>query len=262
MFSPIPQLICSLIEKELEAAVEHDTLRLHYQPQIDLKTHRVVGYEALLRWQHPTRGLLMPGSFLPLVHGSRVMMAVTAWTLHTALRDWTDRSDSSSSPPVAVNICASIIEEMSCLDVVKTALEVHGAPPDALKLELTEQSLLMRPRHAFEVLKRLQRWGVGISVDDFGTGFSSLVHLRDLPITEVKIDRSFVEALAGSRRTQKIVQTIVTLGEHLGIDVIGEGVSSPEIEKYLLGTGCEIGQGYYLGYPAPFQTMNGLQAAL
>ncbi len=145
---------------------------------------------------------------------------------------------------------------------MKTALEVHGAPPEALKLELTEQSLLMRPKHAFDVLKRLQRWGVGISVDDFGTGFSSLAHLRDLPITEVKIDRSFVEALAGSRRTQKIVQTIVTLGGRLGIDMIGEGVSSPEIEKYLLGTGREIGQGYYLGYPAPPQAMNELPAAL
>ncbi len=114
MFSPIPTLICSLIEKELEAAVEGDALRLHYQPQIDLMTHRVVGYEALLHWQHPTRGLLMPGSFLPLVHGSRIMMAVTGWALHGALRDWIDRSGSRPAPPVAVNICASSIDDMSC----------------------------------------------------------------------------------------------------------------------------------------------------
>jgi diguanylate cyclase len=262
MFSPIPQLICSVIEKELEAAVENDALRLHYQPQVDLMTHRVVGHEALVRWQHPSRGLLMPGSFLPLVHGSKVMLSLACWTLHAAIRDWADRSGWSPAPPVAVNICASIIDDPSCLEVIKTALDVFGAPPDALKLELTEQSLLLRPKRAMDVLKRLNRWGVGISVDDFGTGFSSLAHLRDLPITELKVDRSFVEALASSRRTQKIVQTIVTLGAHLGIDVIGEGVSSPEIEKYLLGTGCEIGQGYYLGYPAPFEAMNELPAAL
>jgi EAL domain-containing protein (putative c-di-GMP-specific phosphodiesterase class I) len=262
MFSPVPRLICSVIERELQAAVEHDALRLHYQPQVDLMTHRVVGYEALLRWNHPVRGLLMPGSFLPLVQGSRVMLGVSAWVLHTALRDWSERSASSPAPPVAVNIAASTIDDPWFVEAVKIALDLLGAPPDALKLEITEQSLLMRPKQAFDVLKRLHRWGVGISVDDFGTGFSSLVHLRDLPITEVKIDRSFVEVLAGSRRTQKIVQTVVTLGSHLGIDVVGEGVSSPEIEKYLLGTGCEIGQGYYLGYPAPFEAMNGLSAAL
>ncbi len=262
MFSPIPHLICSVIERELEAAVENNALRLHYQPQVNLMTHRVVGHEALLRWQHPIRGLLMPGSFLSLVHGSNVMLAVTAWTLHAALQDWIDRSDCGTSPPVAVNICASTIDDPSCLEMVKTALDLHGVPPDALKLEITEQSLLMRPKRAVDVLKRLNRWGVAISVDDFGTGFSSLSHLRDLPITEVKIDRSFVEALAGSRRTQKIVQTVVTLGASLGIDVIGEGVSSPEIEKYLVGTGCEIGQGYYLGVPAPLEAMDELPAAL
>ncbi|HSP15025.1 MAG TPA: EAL domain-containing protein [Thermoanaerobaculia bacterium] len=262
MFSPIPQLICTVIERELEAAVENDALRLHYQPQVHLVTHRVVGHEALLRWQHPVRGLLMPGSFLPLVHGSKVMLTIAGWTLHAALRDWVERADGSSSPPVAVNISASLVDDPTCIKLVKTALDVHGAPPEALKLEITEQSLLMRPKRAMDVLKRLHRWGVGISVDDFGTGFSSLVHLRDLPITEVKIDRSFVEALAGSRRTQKIVQTVVTLGSHLGIDVIGEGVASPELEKYLLGTGCELGQGYYLGYPSPITAMNPLSAAL
>lgn len=248
MLRPIPHLVCTVIEQELRDAIGNGGLRLVYQPQVHMCSHRVVAYEALMRWSHPTRGELLPGSFLPLVQGSRLMPELTLWTVEEALRNWAG----TAGPPIAVNVCPSVIDDPSFADAIESILDSHGARPQDLKLELIEQSLLMRPGRAIAVLRRLHEMGVIISIDDFGTGFSSLTHLRDMPASEVKIDRSFVEALPRCERSRRIVQTVVALGSHLGIAVVGEGVSSPQLEKYLLATGCEIGQGFHLGYPTPF----------
>lgn len=252
MLRPVPHLVCTVIEQELRDAIGNGGLRLVYQPQVDMCNHRVVAYEALMRWSHPTRGELLPGSFLPLVQGSRLMPELTLWTVAEALRDWSG----TPGPPVAVNICPTVIDDPSFADAIESLLEAHGARPQDLKLELIEQSLLLRPKRAIAVLRRLHDLGVRISIDDFGTGFSSLTHLRDMPVSEVKVDRSFVEALPRCDRSRRIVQTIVVLGSHLGIDIVGEGVSSPQLEKYLLATGCEIGQGFHLGYPTPFRELD------
>ena len=252
MIRTIPHLVCTVIEQELQQAIQTDALRLVYQPQIDLRTHRIVAYEALLRWSHPQRGDLMPGTFLPLVQGSPVMRDLTDWTIDRALSDWSGVHD----VPIAVNVCPSVIDDLSFADAVVDAVWRHSARPHQLKLEIIEQSLLMRPKLGVATMQRLHALGVQLSIDDFGTGYSSLTHLRDLPVSEVKIDRSFVEALPGCDRSRRIVQSIVGLASHLGIGVVGEGVSSPELEKYLLATGCEVGQGFHLGRPTRFEELD------
>ena len=252
MHLSVPRLVCTVVEQDIHNAIRNDGLRLVYQPQVDMRTHQVVAYEALLRWTHPTRGELMPSSFLPLIQGSPVMNELTAWTLHEAMRDWA-RVD---GPPVAVNICPTVIDDHTFATDVLMALERHQFPAKRLKLELIEQSLLMRPMRARSVLRTLANRGIRISIDDFGTGFSSLSHLRDLPVSEVKIDRSFVEGLPKCTRSRRIVQSIVTLGNQLDIEIVGEGVSSPLLEKFLLGTGCEIGQGFHLGRPARLEDLD------
>lgn len=235
------------IEHDLRRALDQNELFLVYQPQIHLATLRLTGFEALLRWNHPERGELTPQHFLPHLDGSQLLDDIAEMALGEALAQWARWADNGTEVPVSVNVHPQTFSNLALPGVVAGLLAMHGAPPTALKIEITEEALL--DRGARSVLDELGRMCIGISIDDFGAGYSSLSHLLDVELAELKIDRRFVELLPTDLRARRIVEAIVDLAAELGIAVIGEGVSSHDVALALQGTGCQFGQGYHLGYP-------------
>lgn len=242
---PRPHAVLSI--EEFRRALDADQLLLHYQPQVDLASLEPRGAEALLRWQHPTGGLLPPSDFLPAVIHTRLMPAVTDWVLHRAC------AEAASWPggSVAVNIAASDAIRPTLVASVTSALESSGLPGDRLILELTEHALLHDVDRATRNLRRLVKDGVRVSLDDFGTGYSSLLYLRQLPIDEIKIDEIFTRGLGRNADDDAIVSGLVKLGQTIGVTVVAEGVETSAQHLMLVSLGCQVGQGYFHGEPEP-----------
>ena len=234
---------CAVVpQQELKAALAARKLRLHYQPIVDLRSGRVRGVEALLRWQVPG-GLLMPDDFLPAVAHTPVMRELTNWVIRTACaqaRRW-------PSWTVSVNVAASDVARPELVDTVAGELRRHRLPPQALILELTEHAAVQGMETAGDVLQRLRALGVGVALDDFGTGYSSLLYLRDLPITEVKIDRTFVSGVERRDDDAAIVESVARLAHNVGLDVVAEGVENESQARFLRQVGCTCAQGYLFG---------------
>ena len=235
---------------ELRRAIEHNELVLHYQPKLDLRTGRVSGVEALVRWSHPERGLIPPGDFLPLAEHTGLIVPLTTWVLDTALAQCRVWSDAGIELPVAVNVSERSLLDPLFPDHVAGLLAAHELGGEWLQLELTERSLIGDLRVAAGVVEGLHAIGVSISVDDFGTGYSSLSRLRDLPINELKIDRSFVTDLDEGGQGAAIVRSVIDLGHHLGLEVVAEGVETAETLGELRELGCDAAQGFVLLRPA------------
>ena len=241
----------SVLVGELQRGLDRGELVVFFQPKLSMLTGRLVGVEALVRWQHPTRGLLLPGRFLAAVENTPLIVPLTARVIDDALaavRKWRDRGLAIS---VAVNLTARQVASEELPTQIEAALTAHGLPSDALVVEVTESCLMANPAQTRAVLGRLRTLGVGLSMDDFGTGYSSLTHLRDLPVTEIKIDRSFVAGTVGSSTNAALVKSIIDLGHNLGLDVVAEGVETTECLSVLTALGCDILQGYLLGRPMP-----------
>jgi EAL domain-containing protein (putative c-di-GMP-specific phosphodiesterase class I) len=231
--------------KDYRRALDGDELVLHYQPIMTLATGHVRGVEALLRWQHPDLGLLPPDSFLPAVRKDPAMRATTRWVLRhacQAAREWPGWS-------VSVNVTASDVTSSDFAQEVEDALSSSGLPAVQLTVELTEQALVSDIPAATRSLRQVRALGVGASLDDFGTGYSSLFYLRELPLTEVKIDRSFVEHSPGSRQDAAIVDSVVRLAHTIGLDTIAEGVEHRRQARFLQEIDCTAAQGYLWGRP-------------
>ena len=210
--------------QDLDAALIHHQFILHYQPKIDIATGATFGAEALVRWQHPTRGLLYPDAFLPVVEQSGLMSAVTQLVLETAVGQLATWRADGLDLSVAVNLSASDLLDESLPERIAGLLSAHGVPGSALELEITESVIMIDPRHAREVLDALGRLGLRIAVDDYGTGYCALAYLRDLPIDELKIDRSFIALVTADPRSAAIVRSTIELAHALGLKVVAEGV--------------------------------------
>jgi diguanylate cyclase (GGDEF)-like protein/PAS domain S-box-containing protein len=237
------------LEQSLRHGLESGQLRLHFQPIVDLATRAVVGREALLRWVHPERGLLAPGEFLHVAEESGLITDIGRWVVGEATRIAARAKDTTGY--VAVNVSPSQVARPGLADTVEKALADAGLPPERLVVELTESVMLSAAPAARKEIARLDDFGVRIAVDDFGTGFSALSYLRDLPVSGIKVDRSFTAGLGVDHQCERIVEALTGLGKGLGVDVVVEGVET-EAQRELLGTlGCEHAQGYLFGRPVP-----------
>jgi diguanylate cyclase (GGDEF)-like protein len=240
---------------KLRRAIDADELVLHYQPLATLADRKVVAVEALVRWQHPTDGLLYPDQFLPLAEQTDVIDKLTSWVLRTAARQILQLAPDADLT-VAVNVSARSLGKAAFADEVIAILEQTGLPPTRLIIEVTETALLVDPRRAANVLQRLSAAGVRVSLDDFGSGQTSLAYLSTLPLDELKIDRSFVFDMLDNPANAAIVRSIIDLGHNLDLRVVGEGVETNEVLAGLHASGCDIAQGYLLARPMPAERLH------
>ncbi|WP_326538293.1 putative bifunctional diguanylate cyclase/phosphodiesterase [Pseudorhodoferax sp.] len=238
---------------ELHRAVSEGELVLHYQAQVSLADGLLTGAEALLRWQHPQRGLLSPAAFLPALEGGPLAAVVGAWVLDEACAQaarWR-RAGAGAGFRVGVNLFGAQFRVDDIVADVAAALQRHGLPPAALELEVTENIVLDHDDHALDALKQLRALGVGIAFDDFGTGYASLSLLKEYPLSRIKIDRSFVQNMLESERDSSVVRAILDMARGFGLETIAEGVETAEQRSALHRIGCHEGQGYLFGRPMP-----------
>ncbi|MDD0974733.1 putative bifunctional diguanylate cyclase/phosphodiesterase [Pseudomonas fontis] len=238
--------------QDLRIALEQHQFRLYYQPKFDAINCRPIGAEALLRWEHPTMGLLLPDRFIVLAEKTGLIIAIGEWVLNEACRQmriWIDQGYSDWR--IAVNLSALQFCHIGLVDSVAAALQRHGLPANSLTLEITETTAMSDADASMEVLQRLSEMGVDLSIDDFGTGYSSLMYLKRLPANELKIDRGFVRDLEQDSDDAAIVSAIVALGQALGLRIVAEGVETNLQQDFLTRLGCDSLQGYLLGQPQP-----------
>jgi diguanylate cyclase len=236
---------------ELRRAIEADELVLHYQPKVALATGAVVGVEALVRWQHPTRGLLAPDQFVPLAERTGAVADLTRWVVNAALAQHRAWRDEGVDLPITVNLAAANIVDLNLPGAIAKLLEQHGVSGDRIACEISEHTVMADPVRAADVLAGLRGLGVRLSLDDFGTGHSSLSYLKRLPLDEVKIDRSFVSGMTEDENDAVIVRSTIDLARNLGLSVVAEGVESAEIMSELERLRCDTAQGFHLSRPLP-----------
>jgi diguanylate cyclase (GGDEF)-like protein len=245
-----------VVQAELRHALERDELVLHYQPKVRLADGVVTGVEALVRWQHPERGLLPPAAFVPAAEQSGLIEPLTAWVLHRALVDQQEWTAAGRDWTVSVNVSARNLESPSFASFV-TGL---SSAPGRLILEITETAAVDDEQTAQEALRALAEAGIGISVDDFGTGYTSLGRLRGVPLTEIKIDRSFVDTVPSSTENQAIVRSVIALAHGLGCRATAEGVETAEVASWVAAAGCDEAQGYLYSRPVPWKQVPTMEA--
>jgi EAL domain-containing protein (putative c-di-GMP-specific phosphodiesterase class I) len=236
---------------ELRRAISKGELVVHYQPRIELATDDVRTVEALVRWDHPDRGLLSPGEFLPLAEHTGLIRPLTRYVLDAALADCAGWAAEGLRPGVSVNLSARDLLDADLPTEVENLLAKHSVDPTLLEVEITENTILTDPERARTVLVRLRNLGVRLSIDDFGTGFSSLGQLKRLHVDVLKIDKSFVLNMAHDENDEVIVRSTVELGHNLGLRVVAEGVETQEVWNRLAQLGCDTAQGFFISRPLP-----------
>jgi len=240
------------LETELRRAASAGQLELHYQPKVVLASGRVEAAEALMRWRHPVRGLLRPDAFLPMAEETGLIVPMSEWAIFEACRQasaW--QREHGRSIQVAVNLSSQQFNNHDLVDCVRRALLAAELQPSLLKLEITEGALIQDPKRVAETLSQLSGMGVAISIDDFGIGYSSLAYLTRFPISELKIDRSFIAGMASDPANATIVRAVISLAHALRLQVVAEGVETEEQRQFLAGLGCEQYQGYFCSPPLP-----------
>jgi EAL domain-containing protein (putative c-di-GMP-specific phosphodiesterase class I) len=236
---------------DLRQAVDRDELVVHYQPQIDIASSGVEGVEALVRWQHPTEGLLFPTEFVPLAEGSGFIHELTRHVVSRAARDAMAWQEAGRPLRVSVNVSARCLLDTGLPETVAAILTTAGLPAHLLTLEITESAIIAHPVRAQDVINRLHDLGVALSIDDFGTGYTRLAYLRDLPVQELKIDKSFIMRMRYDRKDAVIVHTTIELAQRLGLRSVAEGVEDNATLRALDALGCTTAQGFYLSRPLP-----------
>ncbi len=238
---------------ELRQAIEHNQLIVHYQPKIALDTGKMIGAEALVRWQHPKDGMIPPDQFIQSAENTGLIRPLTDWVLSTGLRQCFDALSRDAMQHLAVNISVRSLHDLRFPDLVDRLLKASGIPPEKLMLEVTESAFMVDLQRTVETLAVLSHMGVMISIDDFGTGFSSLNYIKKLPINEIKIDKSFVSDMTSDENDLSIVRSIIELGHNLGLKVVAEGVENKAVLDSLAALGCDHCQGYFISHPLPHE---------
>lgn len=246
-------------ESEIRRALRDREFVLHYQPVFTLTPLQVDGFEALIRWQHPTRGLLAPAEFMGVAELSGLIIPMGEWALHTACAEARNWNQAAGRPiKVSVNLSPCQLTDRNLIEIVRNVLDESGLEPRCLELELTETAALENFEHTIAILQTLRQMGVSIAVDDFGKGYSSLDYIKKLPSNTLKIDRSFIKDLSGGGSESAIVMAMVTMAHQLNLTVTAEGVETVEQLRLLTGMNCDQVQGYFLGRPLPSCEVAGL----
>ncbi|GEM_PF-735256 len=241
-----------VMENSLRRALKNEEFVLFYQPQVALPAGSIVACEALIRWQSPSEGMISPGKFIPLSEETGLIISMGEWILRTACRQWVEWNKRGCSlGRIAVNLSGRQIEQRNLPQLVERILDETSCPPEALELEITESFMMQRPEHAIDILSRINALGVELSVDDFGTGVSSLAYLKRFPVSRLKIDQSFVRDIGTSDENDAIVRTIVAMGDGLGLRITAEGIETEEQRQFLCAIGCDEAQGYLFSRPLP-----------
>jgi diguanylate cyclase (GGDEF)-like protein len=236
---------------ELRQAIVADQLFLLYQPKINLKTGLIAGLEVLSRWQHPELGIIPPDEFIPVAERTGLIIPLTLWVLHQSLLQCRAWNDMGLDLRIAVNLSMWNLEAQELPDQIAGLAKSIGIPADRLELEITESAIMGDPERTMRTLTLIRDLGVHFTIDDFGTGYSSLAYLRKLPVTGMKIDKSFVQNMESDRDNTIIVRSIIDLGHNLGLKVTAEGVETREARDILVGFECDEAQGYYYSHPIP-----------
>ncbi|WP_405121627.1 phosphodiesterase DibA [Pseudomonas petroselini] len=245
------------IASELRRALEQKELRVYYQPVHDLNGSRLIGVEALVRWQHPARGLLPPGEFIPIAERTGLIADIDAWVMDQACRqmcDWLAQGAPLSF--IAINVSSRLFARRELYEQVAQVLHDTGLDPAFLELEVTESAVMDDPEVALEQLHRLRELGLRLAIDDFGTGYSSLLRLKRLPVQKLKIDQGFVAGLPWDEDDAAIVRVVIALAKSMGMQVHAEGIEQEEQARFLLDQQCDMGQGYWFGKPMPAQEID------
>jgi len=246
------------LENALRSAIAQQQIELHYQPQVELASGRILGLEALMRWKHPERGFVSPALFIPIAEESELIQQLGSWALMDAAQKAAQWHAAGNRVRMAVNVSARQFRHEGFVQAVGSALRRHAMDPALLELELTESALIEDREKAISILQELKRLGVQIAVDDFGTGYSSLSYLSGLPVDCLKIDRAFVMRVAKGGRDAAIAQAIISMGHALGLRVLAEGVETAEQLEFLRAHGCDEGQGYLFARPASAESVSAL----
>lgn len=245
-----------LIETALRRAVEHDELVLYYQPQIDLASGEIVSYEALLRWKHPVLGIISPAKFIPIAEESGLIIPIGEWVIEEVCKQlWNWNEAGVSETVVAINLSAKQFQQPHLVDMIESLFNTYSITPSQIEFEITEGAL-QNAEEALVMIQRLKNLGVMISIDDFGTGFSSLMYLKQFPIDSLKIDQSFIKDVLNDKKDEAIVTTILHLAYHLDLSVIAEGIETQEQLEFLSRMNCQKGQGYLFSRPVHPEVLN------
>jgi EAL domain-containing protein (putative c-di-GMP-specific phosphodiesterase class I)/GGDEF domain-containing protein len=244
------------LEACLEPAFKDCQFELHYQPKVNLVSRQIFGAEALLRWNHPAYGMILPDIFIPVVENSPLLPEITLWALNTALRQSMTIRERSPDFRTAVNISPRLLDQPDLVDLVSRALKTWDTDPQSLILEVTETSMMVNHEISQQNLKKLSESGVMLSIDDFGTGYSSYSYLQQLPVQEMKIDQSFVREMLSNSNSERLIRSMINLGHDMGINVLVEGIETPEEMTRLRELGCVYGQGFLIGKPMPFDEIH------
>jgi EAL domain-containing protein (putative c-di-GMP-specific phosphodiesterase class I) len=242
---------------QMRAAIERGELRLVYQPKIELSGNVPVGAEALLRWEHPVRGRIGPDAFVPFAEQTGFIRTITAWVIEAAVKQAAAWRAQGRKIKVSVNISAQDLLNPELGTLISSSLARHNLPARLLTLEITESGVMQDAAHAIEVLKRIGAAGVERAIDDFGTGYSSLAYLKQLPVDELKIDRSFVRNLVADGKDRAIVLATIDLAHSLGLTVVAEGVEDEKAADLLAHLGCDQIQGFIVARPMEAATLEG-----
>ena len=242
------------LETDLRTAIERNELMMYYQPIIDLDSMRIFGFESLIRWNHPTRGLVPPNEFIPVSEQTGFIIPLTLWILRTSCRqmvEWQRQSPSNKDLVVSINISGKHFAQKNLVEQISDILYETGISPACVKLELTESAVMENAESVIRMMKQIRELGIQLSIDDFGTGYSSLSYLHRFPINTLKVDRSFVNSMEDGTENGEIVRTVIALAKTLRLNVIAEGIETIHQLHQLRILGCEYGQGYLFSRPVP-----------
>ena len=250
-----PDLPVAFAHADLRDAIAANRLQIYLQPIMGLQNGRTERAEALARWNHPQLGPIPPNVFVQVAEQTGLIGELTRWSLNLALRHAASARESHTRLGVSVNLSARVLRQHSFIEQVHDLVRLWNVPPATVVLEITESGLMEDLQHSMHLLSQLRDLGFGIAIDDFGTGYSSMAYLRRLPVTELKIDQSFIIGMCDDPRAEKLVGSMIDVSHHLGMSVVAEGVEEQATQDRLLAMGCDYAQGYHLGRPAPAEDL-------
>ncbi len=236
---------------ELRHAVDSEEFVMYYQPRVNLHTDQISGMEALVRWRHPEKDIVLPDTFIPLMEQSGLIKSLTPWVLNAALQACHDWHNEGFNASVSVNLSTRDLQDPYLVDSLSDLLVACDVVPNWLELEITESTVMIDPSRALEILTAIAEMGVKLSIDDFGTGYSSLGYLKKLPVSAIKIDQSFIAGMAQDESDAAIVRTSIDLAHNMGLKVVAEGVENADALSLLRTLGCDAAQGIFITEPLP-----------